>query len=504
MSKRGYTGPIIAFNGYYIHYHQENIGKANKYNVPNIVATFQSHRTNVLRQSKATYKKLLKESILKDSSEELLNEAFSNEDVLTEIDRQMTQQMQELIATEKLQLLMEKQRSLYQGKKGNINFGNLLSSGSKDQIEELDKLIGVLIECCKILNSEEGSQLALALTNFKESTSDLPYLRDALDKFIEGNEKKEIITIDIQRANAAAQSINALARGLITGKTSKGKALTTQGVQKMVDAIFNTGFGEAVASMIEETADSTIDRELIELTGKDTLPGVSFSLSSKKGDKITDAIPRSGKADIKFSNLHFKIQQNSHTQGGKILMTVGLSNKFYKTNHFKNLDKKNSFHSFEYSSGSGGTFKEAIDAIFNSSIYNKYLAYNVMARRSTMTKEAQALQDLILTRQIVKLFSSRGGQKDFSQWILANGEIISIWQIILSTEKFVGLSHSQMTQTSEQAVSLSLPGTQDIEKEMIKREAEERVPIVNKKLNEMTIKAYVHIDKLKKAAAKST
>lgn len=501
MSNRGYTGPIIAFNGYYIHYHQENIGKANKHNIPDIVATFQSHRTNVLRQSKATYKKLFKESILKGSSKKLLNEAFSKEDVLTEIDRQMKKQMQELIATDKLQLLMEKQRSLYQGKERKINFANLISAESKVQIEELDKLIGVLVECCEILNSREGSQLAIELTNFRKSNFNLPQLQQALDNFIKENDKK-LITIDEQRAVSAAQSINALTRGLITRKTSKNEALTTQGVQKMIDAIFNTGFGEAVASIIDETASSVINRGLIELTGKQNVPGVKISLSSKEGDKITDAVPRAGKADIKFSNLRFKIQQNGDTQGGTISMTVGLSNKLYRTNHFKNLDKKYSFRSFEYSSGSGGTFKEAIDAIFNSNIYNKYLAYNIMAHRSKRTKEAQALQDLILTRQIVKLFSSRGGQEDFSQWMLVNGEIISIWQIILSTEKFVGLSHSQMTQTNDQAVSLSLPGAKSIEEDLVKIEAKERVPIINKKLNEMTIKAYVHIDKMAKALVK--
>ena len=183
-------------------------------------------------------------------------------------------------------------------------------------------------------------------------------------------------------------------------------------------------------------------------------------------------------------------------------MTVGLSNKQYRTNHFRNLYRKYSFRSFEYSSGSGGTFKEAIDAIFNSNIYNKYLAYNIMAPRSKRTKETQALQDLILTRQIVKLFSSRGGQEDFSQWMLVNGEIISIWQIILSTEKFVGLSYSHMTQTNDQAVSLSLPGAKSIEEDLVKIEAKERVPIINKKLNEMTIKAYVHIDKMAKTLVK--
>ena len=74
------------------------------------------------------------------------------------------------------------------------------------------------------------------------------------------------------------------------------------------------------------------------------------------------------------------------------------------------------------------------------------------------------LQDLILTRQLVKLFSSRGGEDDFSQWMLVNGQVISIWQLIMSTEKFVGLSHSQIHQTNNQTqlVSLSLPNTVNI------------------------------------------
>lgn len=498
MSKRGYTGPIIAFNGYYIHYHQKNIGKANKHNIPDIVATFQSHRTNVLRQSKVTYKKLFASNILKSSSKELVEEVFKNEDIFTEINKQMTKQMQELIKTDKLEKLMTIQRETLQGK-NKINLSDLISSNSEKQIKEFNNLLERLNECCKLLNGKAGGDLAAILA---QSNLTIPKLQEALQNFIENNNGK---SINQQRAVAAAQSINALAQGLKMGKTSKKEPLTTDAIKRMIDSIFNTGFGESIASILNKKSDHAIVSSLAQLTGKQTVPGVTISLKKDGKNIVVDSTPRSGKADIKFSNITFEIQQiEGLTSGGKISMTVGLSNKQYRTNHFRNLDRKNSFRSFEYSSGSGGTFKEAIDAIFNSNIYNKYLAYNIMAHRSKRTKEAQALQDLILTRQIVKLFSSRGGQEDFSQWMLVNGEIISIWQIILSTEKFVGLSHSQMTQQSDQVVSLSLPGAKSIEEDLVKIEAKERVPIINKKLNEMTIKAYVHIDKMARALAKST
>ena len=115
------------------------------------------------------------------------------------------------------------------------------------------------------------------------------------------------------------------------------------------------------------------------------------------------------------------------------------------------------------------------------------------------------LQDLILTRQLVKLFSSRGGKDDFSQWMLVNGQVISIWQLIMSTENFVGLSHSQIHQTNNQTqlVSLSLPNTVNIEKQTTIIDPYVRVPLVNKLLNEMTIKAYVHLDNIKRMQALS-
>jgi hypothetical protein len=37
-----------------------------------------------------------------------------------------------------------------------------------------------------------------------------------------------------------------------------------------------------------------------------------------------------------------------------------------------------------------------------------------------------ALNDILLTRQINRIFASRGGVKDFSQYVLVNGMVVSI------------------------------------------------------------------------------
>lgn len=506
MRGYGYTGPINRFGGYYIHYHQTNIGKAENHKIPNIINVFQTQRERVLRESKNIYRKLFQANLISTSSMELLKEVFSDEDVFTELNRQMTEQMQKMIDTDRIGKLISIQRDILEKNK-DIDFSSLASTKqTKDQLKSLNTLLDKLSECCLLLNSKEGAYLASLLTKAQQlhvsrkkdpprASFKLKNLNKALNTFIAKNNG---VTIDEQRALAAAESINLLAQGLITGKTTSKEGITEENLKKLVDYIFNTGFAEGIASMIDQTAVAAADEMIINLTGKDMVPGISID---KEGTEIiTDIAEKAGKTDIKFSNIQFQIQQNSSSQGGQVTMEVGLSNKLYRTNHFPDLDKR--FKSQAYSSGSGGTFKEAIDTIFeNNNIYNKYLAYNVMAHRSECPKEAQALQDLILTRQLVKLFSSRGGKKDFSQWILANGQIISIWELILSTTKNVGLSNSLSSKSSDQFVFLSL-STTEAEKAAKTRNAFQRIILTNHYLDSMTIKAYVHLDKMKNALSR--
>ena len=78
-----------------------------------------------------------------------------------------------------------------------------------------------------------------------------------------------------------------------------------------------------------------------------------------------------------------------------------------------------------FSGGSGGTLREALNSLFDTDMEH-YLAYNTLAYGSKLPAANMALNDIILTRQLNRLFATRGGAKDFSQFVLVNGYVVSI------------------------------------------------------------------------------
>ena len=73
----------------------------------------------------------------------------------------------------------------------------------------------------------------------------------------------------------------------------------------------------------------------------------------------------------------------------------------------------------------------------------RYLAINTIGHgHSEWSIAQQALNEVLLTRQIVRLFSSRGGSSDFAQFMFVNGRIVPIYEIIMSTLEDISLSSS--------------------------------------------------------------
>jgi len=74
----------------------------------------------------------------------------------------------------------------------------------------------------------------------------------------------------------------------------------------------------------------------------------------------------------------------------------------------------------------------------------------------------QALNEVLLARQIVRLFASRGGNEDFAQFMYVNGQIVPVWNIILSTLNDISLSMS-LEGDESQPVTLSIEGRDKIQ-----------------------------------------
>ena len=492
MTKNPYRGPAYwgKTAAYYIHYHQENIGAANNSKrVPNIINRFKNQKKQAYEESKNAYKSMF-ESNLSTKSEELLDNLFSDDNLMTEVNQQMSKALEAALDTNKLQNLMAQQRTVINEQEV---FKKIAGRDTIQRVQGFSDLIDGLANACNLLESSEGAYIATQLLKTKSSITRKTTratvgkkIQDAVKRFAIENEGA---TIDEKRIIHAANAINALANQLITGKTKKGEPITSSSIKRVIDDVFSLGFSEAVATYINNTAELAVDQALMRIVGKDTTKALSYT-----GGKFieTDSVARSGKVDIFAPNASFTIESLKNINGGTISIDLGISNKSYRTNDFGNLPKtgKNTF-----GVGSGGSFKSAIDLIFGNNVYNKYLAYNVMAHRTGMPAEAEALQDLLLTRQVMNLFASRGGSSDFAQFIIANGQVVSTWEILLQTEKFVGKSSSR---NKEQPVSLSLM-TKEAETAVKIWNQYERVSAVNKALSSMPIRAHLHIDKLKNA-----
>ena len=147
--------------------------------------------------------------------------------------------------------------------------------------------------------------------------------------------------------------------------------------------------------------------------------------------------------------------------------------------------------------------KEALQTLFETD-WQHYLAYNVLFQGSESLPAATiALQDILLTRQISRLFATRGGVKDFSQYVIVNGQVVSIWDLIMyAIDNNVGASTS-MDKRGSQAVVLHIDGRKDIFSYSREINARKRVPGVNKAINKATVMATVRVEKLAEAIPKT-
>ena len=178
-------------------------------------------------------------------------------------------------------------------------------------------------------------------------------------------------------------------------------------------------------------------------------------------------------------------------------MNVGISDKFYKTSYFPNLPGHKKDQSF--SSGSGGSLSEALASLFSGNIKYLYLSYNALVhgRDDDWSVAQQALNDLILTRQIIRLFSSRGGSEDFAQFMFVNGQIVPIWQLIMNSSQNLSLSES-LGGNKTQPMTLSIEGRGEIQKAGTswKDRLAQRIYAVNRAVTKAKIKAHLNLNNL--------
>ena len=498
----------------YIHQHVENIGKLLNQNnnfssvTQDITQTFIKQKQQAVAASKAQFKRLYFSTLkLSNKAKVALADVFNEEDdLLKELDSQLKKGLEQQIASENIERLIEIQRNLSHQQIANLWAKKVGSGASEKTLKEFNQLINALIEVAKIIQNENGGAALLGmLQNFSASIGQQTKisvagasvsLQKAINRFKKENNS---VLIDMPVVNNIIEGINKITTTLHLAASEE--SYSKRGANQLISGIFSTEFGEAIAGTIRTSVEDMLAEAILKSAGTLKTTGqkaVKIEYTDEYGRILTNNnLPneaKMGKADIKREGVSLSLISTPQ----KIELDVGISVKTYKTNK---IGKLSSLGGQTISSGSGGTIKEAFLALFGNNFVKNYYGYNIMAHsiNPMVAEQSGLLNDLLLTRQITRLFASRGGSKDFAQFILINGTLVSIYDIILLSETMsFNKSASQESTDSKQGIYLSIPDRLEISNlnNTTIENNFRRSKLVQSKIDNTRIYAHIHLDKL--------
>lgn len=422
-------------NNFYIHLNKINIGNKSNNKPPN--ENFKTLKKQMSIQLKSQYTELFSKN-LRASSETLkaISDSMdiTEEELINKIDNQIRKNLQEEISVSKLQALFNTV------KKENLN-QILKTAVDEKNIKKLGEAFETISKCLNLLEGDNGF-LGVALNSSIKNAKNFSEVGNNLSTALkEWEVKNNLKTIKREALEASFKQLQNLAYVLQTGKfKSSKKDLSADGLVTLIsNGLISTSIAEGLAFSMKAKANGILSNVIAKSVGTKAQI-VEYHDGSR--EKVT------GKTDILLPNVKIKIEGGSEKG---ISLNIGISSKFYTGKAFLgNIPDKNIIGSF--GSGSGGSLKEALLNIFPSQT-DRYFAYNYMAHDMYTTQ----MNDLIATRQLLRLFSTTGSSKDFVQYMLINGKIISIWQLIqYAISNDLGLSNS-MEGSKTQGIVLSIP-----------------------------------------------
>lgn len=429
------------YNSYYIHLNKVNAG--NK--AGNAAINFAAQKQQIAMQTMSQYKNFLNASINGESIETLAAALDMDENQFFNV---LNQKLKEKMQAE---INVNALAQLYQTvKDGNIT-QHLRNAIESRNIKQLAAALKVVANALLILEDGESSLGAvllnalytdkngtLAFSSFKNLGNRLQSL---LNQYQINNNYSIIKQQSLQKSIAQLNNL-AFALQTNTFKTSKNQ-LSVEGLTTLLsNGIISTSIAQGLGFAASTKAGGTVHQFIVHAVGTNK---VTVHSDIDKDIKIT------GKTDLQTQGVKVNLSTTDTGKSVDINLNIGISSKFYTGQNFKNLTK-NEITSMSVGSGAGGSVKQALDSIFTDSS-SRYLAYNYIVH-DINTKQ---LNDLIVKRQIIRLFATAGSTQDFAQLMLINGQIISIWDLIqYALNNDVGLS-SSMDDSKSKGIVLSIP-----------------------------------------------
>ena len=501
MSDNYLTDYIDDANNFYTHWHKTHIG--NRANAE-LSTNFQTLRNQMKSQLKAHFLSLESQqfNVPTKSIEAISNSInITEEEFMNKLDAQIKKDLEENLDVSKLEALF----NTVNGTNGDLNtyLKNAVSAGvdTEKGVQALNEALKIVSDCLKLVEGKRtgtfggeeaslGGAITYALQNQPDKFSVIgARLREALENWKMANAFKRIKKQSLQSAFNQLQN---LAHVLETGKfKNSGKDLTANGLVTLVsNNLVSTSLAEGLAFSMKAKANSALHQAIAKSVGT---KATVIQHDDGSSAKIT------GKTDVSLSNVKVKLEGYD----GVINLNIGISSKFYTGKAF--LGKADNANG-SFSSGSGGTLKEALTAIFSDE-KDRYLAYNYLVHGM----HTHEMHDLIATRQLLRLFATAGSSQDFAQYMLVNGKIISIWQLVqyaINENTNLGLSTSQGGAAS-QGIVISIPDRKHLggkgtfvptTAELSKYEAAwQRARNDNAIISSARIRANLHLENLAKA-----
>lgn len=394
---------------FYIHYNKIHIGNRSGGRT-NLTKTFVEQKQMIAAQVKSEYSRYFNANISNNTIQALAAALDVTQDqFLTILNNNLTKKLQQELSIDKL-------NKLYTiVKDGNIS-GFLQKAIDKNSVENLSNAFKVIAEALNLLDKDQGG-LGAVLLQSTNSAKSFKQVGNNLSRLLESYKvNNNYRLIRRQSLQSAVKQLQNLSIALQTGKfTSSGKDLTAAGLSTLLlNGLISTQIAEGLAFSSSGKAGNLLYKSILQSVGT---KNVTVNSDQKNQFRIT------GKTDIKATGVNVSLQGYDNGDiGGGILMDIGFSSKFYTGQGFNsNLKEPKGI----YGSGSGGTLGEALCAIWDSSI-DRYLVYNFFTHEMYQSE----FNDLIASRQIMRLFATAGSESDFSQFMLINGRVVSVWSII--------------------------------------------------------------------------
>lgn len=509
-----HTPDFYKSNYFYIHKNVHNIGRMNNRDPQSdgkMAETFSNYKygatANMSKVVTSQYLNLFKSKQIGGAERKLLEDVFDIENnntsaLLDKIHDAMQKGLEQYLNTDNLVKLLEIEKGLNWSENNTSQLQKALKTASgkyTDELKILDAYLESLVKTVQLVDSNLGQALADKLlidANMTKNYNNIKAygrsLKRALNEYKTNNDAK---LVNNTLMSEAVANLEMIVNSLATLKNSAGdKKLSIDILKGLTTSNFFPNLSEVLGAQIKQTVVNTPLKIMKEAarTGQDPIP---LEMTDADGNYIPDGFlfdksgSQQGKADNVFKNVSLNLSSITDEYSGELVIDLGISNKSYVRNHFG----KGPLEKFDdvYSLGGGMNLGNAFQLLLgNGAIYEKYLGYNIFAHSGELPSALTALQDALLTRSIIYFVSARGKQ-DFSQFMLLNGQLLSIWDIIkyaLSTN--IGLSSSQVS-GSKQGVYMSIPNHKSFMKYAQSRFWERRIVKTNDMIHYATMKVHI-------------